>query len=105
MSPSVALLHEGREVFFHPDYSCGTAAVRGSEPLGPNAEHYWEIKMTSAVYGTDMVHVFVVLGRGAAFHVGLCSSYYFTSVSQEIIHIFPCQKSATDIDRLLCLHR
>ena len=58
MSPSVALLHGGREVFFHPDYSCGTAAVRGTEPLTQNAEHYWEIKMTSAVYGTDMVSYF-----------------------------------------------
>ena len=57
VSPSVALTHGNREVMFHPDYSCGTAAVRGSTPLGPGGEHYWEIKMTSAVYGTDMVGV------------------------------------------------
>lgn len=74
MSPSVALLHGGREVFFHPDYSCGTAAVRGAEPLGHNAEHYWEIKMTSAVYGTDMM-----IGVGTAdadlsrFRTSFCS--------------------------------
>lgn len=42
-------------MLFHPDYSCGTAAAKGSQPLTPGGEYYWEIKMTSAVYGTDMV--------------------------------------------------
>lgn len=53
--PSTSLRHEGSEVLFHPDYSCGTAAAKGEEPLQKDAEHYWEVKMTSAVYGTDMV--------------------------------------------------
>lgn len=57
MSPSTLLTHGDREVVFHPDYSCGTAAVRGTTPLGHDEEHYWEIKMTSAVYGTDMVRL------------------------------------------------
>lgn len=43
------------EVYFHPDYSCGTAAIRGLRQLREGEEHYWEIKMSSAVYGTDMM--------------------------------------------------
>lgn len=39
---------------FHSEYSCGTAAVRGSKELA-DGQHFWEIKMTSPVYGTDMV--------------------------------------------------
>lgn len=53
--PSTSLKHEGREVLFHPDYSCGTAAARGETILQNGGEHFWEVKMTSAVYGTDMV--------------------------------------------------
>ena len=54
MSGSITLGNQG-EVLFHPDYSCGTAAIRGEEPFELGCQHYWEIKMTSAVYGTDMV--------------------------------------------------
>lgn len=36
------------------EYSCGTAAIRGTKELG-DGQHFWEIKMTSPVYGTDMV--------------------------------------------------
>jgi SPRY domain-containing SOCS box protein 3 len=54
MSGSVAVGSQD-EVLFHPDYSCGTAAIRGEEPFELGCQHYWEIKMTSAVYGTDMV--------------------------------------------------
>ena len=43
-----------REVLFHVDYSCGTAAVRGTIPMIED-QYYWEIKMTTPVYGTDMV--------------------------------------------------
>lgn len=55
LSSSVCLTRGNKEVLFHPDYSCGTAAAKGSEPLCQGGEYYWEIKMTSAVYGTDMV--------------------------------------------------
>ena len=49
-------VQEGRnEAYFHPDYSCGTAAVRGQHHFRQGEEHYWEIKMSSAVYGTDMM--------------------------------------------------
>ncbi|XP_068717671.1 SPRY domain-containing SOCS box protein 3-like [Montipora capricornis] len=55
LSPSVCLTRGNKEVLFHPDYSCGTAAAKGSQPLTQGSEYYWEIKMTSAVYGTDMM--------------------------------------------------
>ncbi|XP_020627957.1 SPRY domain-containing SOCS box protein 3-like isoform X2 [Orbicella faveolata] len=55
LSSSVCLTRSNKEVLFHPDYSCGTAAAKGSEPLCQGGEYYWEIKMTSAVYGTDMM--------------------------------------------------
>nr|XP_061807681.1 SPRY domain-containing SOCS box protein 3-like [Nerophis lumbriciformis] len=43
-----------RKVSFHSDYSCGTAAIRGTREL-TEGQHFWEIKMTSPVYGTDMM--------------------------------------------------
>ncbi|CAL8266738.1 unnamed protein product [Gadus morhua 'NCC'] len=43
-----------RQVNFHSEYSCGTAAVRGSKELA-DGQHFWEVKMTSPVYGTDMM--------------------------------------------------
>uniref|UniRef100_A0A8B9HB03 SPRY domain-containing SOCS box protein 3 n=1 Tax=Astyanax mexicanus TaxID=7994 RepID=A0A8B9HB03_ASTMX len=54
ISPAVFLSCSNRKVSFHPDYSCGTAAIRGSAELR-HGQHFWEIKMTSPVYGTDMM--------------------------------------------------
>ncbi|XP_028286253.1 SPRY domain-containing SOCS box protein 3-like [Parambassis ranga] len=45
---------DNRKVSFHSDYSCGTAAIRGTKEL-VDGQHYWEVKMTSPVYGTDMM--------------------------------------------------
>lgn len=45
---------ENRKVSFHSDYSCGTAAIRGNKEL-TEGQHFWEVKMTSPVYGTDMM--------------------------------------------------
>ncbi|XP_029953527.1 SPRY domain-containing SOCS box protein 3 [Salarias fasciatus] len=45
---------DDRKVSFHSDYSCGTAAIRGTKELS-DGQHYWEVKMTSPVYGTDMM--------------------------------------------------
>ncbi|XP_041473076.1 SPRY domain-containing SOCS box protein 3-like [Lytechinus variegatus] len=42
------------EVRFHLDYSCGTAAARGSENM-KDGQFFWEVKMVSPVYGTDMM--------------------------------------------------
>lgn len=48
------LQDDSREVRFHKHYSSGTAAIRGSR-LITCGQHYWEIKMISPVYGTDMM--------------------------------------------------
>ncbi|XP_020493202.1 SPRY domain-containing SOCS box protein 3 isoform X1 [Labrus bergylta] len=45
---------DSRKVTFHSDYSCGTAAIRGTKELA-DGQHFWEVKMTSPVYGTDMM--------------------------------------------------
>lgn len=55
-SSGAVLSCDNRKVSFHPDYSSGTAAIRGTEELA-DGQHFWEIKMTSPVYGTDMVGV------------------------------------------------
>ncbi|XP_015602242.1 SPRY domain-containing SOCS box protein 3 [Cephus cinctus] len=43
------------EVKFHPGYSTGTAAVRGTTSLAKGRHHYWEVKMITPVYGTDVM--------------------------------------------------
>lgn len=53
-SANTLLTCDNRKVNFHMDYSCGTAAIRGNKELA-EGQHFWEIKMTSPVYGTDMV--------------------------------------------------
>lgn len=53
-STATLLTCDNRKVSFHSEYSCGTAAIRGSKELA-DGQHFWEIKMTSPVYGTDMV--------------------------------------------------
>lgn len=44
-----------KQVTFHPFYSSGTAAVRGDTPLLPNYHYYWEVKMLTDTYGTDIM--------------------------------------------------
>lgn len=56
------LQNDDKDVRFHVNYSGGTAAIRGSEPMTVD-QHYWEVKMTSLVYGTDMM---VGVGTDAA---------------------------------------
>lgn len=55
-STATLLTCDNRKVNFHMEYSCGTAAIRGNKELA-EGQHFWEIKMTSPVYGTDMVRV------------------------------------------------
>lgn len=52
---SVKISNEEIDVFFHPYYSAGTAVVRGDTPLRKNMHYYWEIKILSNLYGTDVV--------------------------------------------------
>ena len=56
MSEACELSDNGRTVNFHTNYSSGTAVVRGTQPM-TDAQYFWEIKMTSPVYGTDMVRL------------------------------------------------
>ena len=42
-------------VLFHPNYSSGTAAVRGDTALVRPFHYYWEVKMIRPVYGTDVI--------------------------------------------------
>lgn len=67
-SSATLLSCDNRKVNFHMEYSCGTAAIRGTKELG-EGQHFWEIKMTSPVYGTDMVSGRQGWGRGAG-HLG-----------------------------------
>uniref|UniRef100_A0A8D1JGE4 SplA/ryanodine receptor domain and SOCS box containing 3 n=1 Tax=Sus scrofa TaxID=9823 RepID=A0A8D1JGE4_PIG len=53
-SSATLLSCDNRKVSFHTEYSCGTAAIRGTKELA-EGQHFWEIKMTSPVYGTDMM--------------------------------------------------
>nr|CAD7264340.1 unnamed protein product [Timema shepardi] len=54
-NPAVVLKDENREVLFHPVQSSGTAAVRGCTPFTPGSEYYWEIKVLTPAYGTDLM--------------------------------------------------
>ncbi|XP_047694497.1 SPRY domain-containing SOCS box protein 3 isoform X2 [Prionailurus viverrinus] len=64
-SSATLLSCDNRKVNFHTEYSCGTAAIRGTKELG-EGQHFWEIKMTSPVYGTDMVSSRGAGGRSAS---------------------------------------
>lgn len=58
---SITLSNNNANVTFHPVYSTGTAVVKGNKPLEAGRHHYWEILMTTHIYGTD-----VMIGVGTA---------------------------------------
>lgn len=51
----VVISEDQKQVTFHPFYSSGTAAVRGDTPMLLNHHYYWEVKMLTDTYGTDIV--------------------------------------------------
>lgn len=53
-SAAAEVSSDEREVRFHINYSSGTAAVRGTRVMA-DQQYFWEVKMTTPVYGTDMV--------------------------------------------------
>ncbi|XP_012272910.1 SPRY domain-containing SOCS box protein 3-like [Orussus abietinus] len=55
ISNSAKLSHQNLEVNFHPGFSNGTAVVRADKSMQPGHHHYWEIKMMTRVYGTDVM--------------------------------------------------
>lgn len=55
---TIVLSENNLKVKFHNGYSYGTAAVRGTNLLEKGRHHYWEVKMLSCIYGTDIVSIF-----------------------------------------------
>ncbi|XP_034950300.1 SPRY domain-containing SOCS box protein 3-like [Chelonus insularis] len=49
------LSEDNLEVKFHPFYSNGTAAIRGNQLMKKGRHYYWEVKMLSLIYGTDVM--------------------------------------------------
>ncbi|XP_023324764.1 uncharacterized protein LOC111698622 [Eurytemora carolleeae] len=45
----------GTSVKFHPVFSSGTSVAIGDEPLVSGFQYYWEVKLTSPAYGTDVM--------------------------------------------------
>lgn len=56
-SPGTGITNDNKDILFHPCYSSGTALVRGDLTFQPNLHYYWEVKMTSNMYGTDVVTI------------------------------------------------
>ena len=56
----VMMCPDQKQVTFHPFYSSGTAAVRGDTPLVNDYHYYWEVKMLTEPYGTDIVSIVFV---------------------------------------------
>lgn len=55
VSSTFELCERNLEVRFHPKYSTGTAIVRGNTPLSKGRHHFWEIKIITLLYGTDVM--------------------------------------------------
>lgn len=54
-SHEVRILGENfQTAFFHPNWSNGTAAVRGTRILN-RGRYYWEINVTRRIFGTSMM--------------------------------------------------
>ncbi|RWS15330.1 uncharacterized protein B4U79_11398 [Dinothrombium tinctorium] len=54
ISKAAELANNNRDITFHGGYSAGTACVKGGTGLRCD-QYFWEIKLTSPVYGTDMM--------------------------------------------------
>lgn len=46
---------QDRDIIFHPTYSQGTSIVRGEHPLQQDKVHFWEMRVVTALAGTDVV--------------------------------------------------
>lgn len=51
----VDLYEDNKLVVFHPLYSSGTAIAKGDLRMQRNEQYYWEIKMMTQPYGTDIM--------------------------------------------------
>ncbi|XP_059052059.1 SPRY domain-containing SOCS box protein 3-like [Achroia grisella] len=71
----VVVSDDQKQVTFHPFYSSGTAAVRGDMPFSHNHHYYWEVKMLTETYGTD-----IMVGVGTSKVSVSNSQFEFTSL-------------------------
>ncbi|XP_069703776.1 SPRY domain-containing SOCS box protein 3 [Periplaneta americana] len=54
-SSATRLILDNREIHFHPGFSNGTAIIRGNKPFVSGFDYYWEIKVLTPLYGTDVM--------------------------------------------------
>lgn len=59
-SPEVYLSNNYLTAHFHPNWSKGTAGIRGTRILN-NGRYYWELKVSQRVFGTRWDYYFVYL--------------------------------------------
>uniref|UniRef100_A0A453YZK6 SPRY domain-containing SOCS box protein 3 n=2 Tax=gambiae species complex TaxID=44542 RepID=A0A453YZK6_ANOGA len=59
---------DNRRVYFHPNWSKGTAGIRGTRVLN-NGRYYWEISLSQRVFGTSMM--FGIGTKKARLHVNM----------------------------------
>ncbi|XP_034192762.2 SPRY domain-containing SOCS box protein 3 [Osmia lignaria lignaria] len=52
---TTVLSEQDLEVKFHNGFSYGTAVIRGNKALEKGRLHYWEVKMLTPIYGTDIM--------------------------------------------------
>ncbi|XP_034832081.1 SPRY domain-containing SOCS box protein 3-like [Maniola hyperantus] len=71
----VVVSEDKKQVTFHPFYSSGTAAVRGDSPLLHEHHYYWEVKILTETYGTD-----IMVGIGTSKVNTSDSEFRFTSL-------------------------
>lgn len=66
-SPEVKLFGSSCNIaHFHPNWSSGTAGVRGTRVLN-NGKYFWELRLSHRIFGTSMM--FGIATRGARLHV------------------------------------
>ncbi|XP_075991124.1 SPRY domain-containing SOCS box protein 3-like [Anticarsia gemmatalis] len=53
--PKILMADRNTEVTFHPYYSNGTAVAKGATQFNPEFVYYWEVKMMTDPYGTDIM--------------------------------------------------
>ncbi|VDO04225.1 unnamed protein product [Rodentolepis nana] len=53
-TPELCLFKDDKTIIFHPKSSNGTSVVRGTE-LFTSGIHYWEIRVITPLYGTDVM--------------------------------------------------
>lgn len=71
----IVVSEDKKQVTFHPLYSSGTAAAKGDTPLLHNYHYYWEVKILTETYGTD-----IMVGLGSDKVNIVASQFVFTSL-------------------------